>query len=70
MNQFEKKLDPVIVTTLEMVSKERAVGNETGIACSGDICVRYYPVSGRYAWFDDRGPCTKRVAVWKLGARP
>ena len=70
MNQYTKPTDHPEITALEQRAMWNAKGNDTGIASQGDVTVRYYPVSGRFAWFDERGACTKRVAVWKLGVRP
>jgi len=46
-----------------MQAKNNAVGDSTGYANEGNVSVRYYPVSGRYAWFVEYGPITKSLAV-------
>ena len=55
--------DPLIVIMLERQAKANAGAKSTGLACEGRIGVRYYPACDRYAWFDENGAITKRLAT-------
>jgi hypothetical protein len=55
--------NPLIVIMLERQAKANAGAKSTGLACEGRIGVRYYPVCDRYAWFDENGAITKRLAT-------
>jgi hypothetical protein len=54
--------DPLIVIALERRAKANAVNDHTGLACEHGVTVAYYPRCGRYAWFNENGPVSKRWA--------
>ena len=47
--------DPLIEIILEQQAEANAGTDSTGVARDGDICAHYYPVSGRFAWFNLSG---------------
>ena len=51
--------DPLIVSWLEQQAQANAGAESTGVAHDRDVSVQhYYPVSGRFAWFDPSGLIT------------
>lgn len=62
--------DPKISNILRFMAKHKATGTETGVCNFGRVSVAYYPVCGRYTWFMDGDPITKKAAVeWLTSPR-
>ena len=57
------------VARMQERAKASAGATKTGIAMHGNLGVRYYPVCGRFAWFDENGPISKRLAVRLLNSK-
>jgi hypothetical protein len=55
--------DPKISDILRFMAKSKARGDETGWCEFGRVAVAYYPRCGRYTWFMDGDPITKKEAV-------
>ena len=59
------RFDPWLIQMLEQRAKESSNLNvrTTGQAEQDGVGVRYYPACQRYAWFNDTGPISKRLAI-------
>ena len=55
--------DTFMVRRLQERAKQRAKDGATGTASHAGITVAWYPGCERYAWFDESGAITKRLAV-------
>ena len=58
-----------IIARMQERAKASAGKAKTGIATNGNLGVRYYPVCGRFAWFDENGPISKRLAIRLLNSK-
>jgi hypothetical protein len=52
-----------MVRRLQETAKGRAKNGATGTAACGKIAVAWYPGCQRFAWFDENGAITKRLAI-------
>lgn len=57
------------VARLEREAKSNATATEAGEACEDGICVRYYPRSNTWAWFEILGRTSKANVVRYFCAR-
>jgi len=60
--------DSFMILRLQDRAKRKAVNGVTGTAKAGNITVVYYPGCQRFAWFDESGVITKKLAVKLLEA--
>ena len=58
-----------MVRRLQDNAKLRAKNGSTGTASCGGITVAWYPGCQRFAWFDESGAISKRLAVKLLEAQ-
>jgi hypothetical protein len=61
--------DPFMITKLKERAKSRATQTKAGVATYDEVGVVWYPVCGRFTWFDETGPITKALAVKLLRHR-
>ena len=52
-----------MVRRMQDNAKQRAKNGATGTASCGRITVAWYPGCQRFAWFDESGAITKKLAV-------
>ncbi len=58
-----------IVAKLEQRAKANATKTCTGFAADGNIGVSWYPGCRRFAWWDENGTISKKLAVKILMSR-